>query len=85
MRDFFKEKIEKNSLPQSDEEDKKNTIFPLVSSVAIAHTIRVHKVHLDPQEYAKLFSSLVLRSDQEDHTCTSFERLLKQFPSEQWQ
>ena len=85
MRDFLKEKIEKNSLPQSDEEDKKNTILPLVSSVAIAHTIHVHKVDLDPQEYEKLFSSLVLRPDQEDHTCTSFERLLKHFPSEQWQ
>ena len=85
MRNFFKEKIEKNSLPQSDEEDKKNTILPLVSSVAIAHTIQVHKVHLDPQEYAKLFFSLVLRLDQEDHTCTSFERLLKHFPSEELQ
>lgn len=81
MRDFFKEKIEKNSLPQSDEEDKK--ILPLVSSVAIAHTIHVHKVNFDPQEYAKLFSSLVLHPDQE-HTCTTFERLLKHFPSEQW-
>ena len=85
MRDFFKEKIEKNSLPQSDEEDEKNNILPLVSSVAIAFTIYVHKVPLDPQEYAKLFSSLVLRRDQEDHTCISFERLLKHFPCEQWQ
>jgi len=85
LRDFFKDKIEKNSLPQSDEEDKKNNILPLVSSVAIAYTIYVHKVHLDPQEYAKLFFSLVLRPDEKDHTCTSFERLLKNFPSEQWQ
>lgn len=85
MGDFFKEKIEKNYLCQSDEEVEKNNILPLVSSVAIAYVIHVHEVRLRPQEYGKLFSSLILRPDQEGHTCTTFEGLLKHFPSEQWQ
>lgn len=95
MRDFLKAKIEKNAVPQSDEDQKKK-IFSLVSSVAIAHTIVVHKVHLDPDDYARLFFSLILHSDPKEadvilhsdpkeQTCTAFERLLKHFPSDQWQ
>ncbi|XP_078381354.1 E3 ubiquitin-protein ligase rnf213-alpha-like isoform X3 [Oculina patagonica] len=83
LKDFFKTRIEKNALPQT--EDEKNIILPLVSSVAIAYIIYTHKVYLEPDHFAKLFFSLILKSDPKEQTCTSFERLLKHFPSEQWQ
>ncbi|KAL9988278.1 hypothetical protein ACROYT_G002709 [Oculina patagonica] len=85
LKDFFKARIEKNALPQTEAKDEKNEILPLVSSVAIAYTIYTHKVYLEREQFAKLFFSLILKSDSKEQTCTSFERLLKQFPSEQWQ
>ena len=71
-------------MPQTDE-DRHKTILPLVSSVAIAHTIVAHKVHLDPDDYARLFFSLILHADPNEQTCTEFERLLKSVPSDHWQ
>lgn len=85
LKDFFKARIEKNFLPQTQATDKDNGILPLVSSVAIAYTISTHRVHLEPENYAKLFFSLILQPEEEVQTCIAFERLLNQFPCEQWQ
>ena len=79
------EKIEKNAVPQSAAEEKRSRISPLVSSVAIAYTIFTQKVHLAPDEYAKLFFSLALHADQKEETCSAFDRLVKHFPSENLQ
>lgn len=83
LKDFFKARIEKNALPQTEADE--NRILPLVSSVAIAYAIKEHKVYLETDHFAKLFFSLILRSDSKEQTCTSFDRLLNHFPSEQWQ
>ena len=77
-------KIEQNTLPPSEVKDK-NKVLRLVSSVAIAHVLVSHKVRLDADDYVKLFSSLILRRDPKEMTCTAFERLLSHFPSKEWQ
>ena len=84
MKEFFKTRIETNDVPQSDSDDKK-TFHPLVSSVAIAYIIYTHKVYLDPQQYGKLFASLILHPDPGGKRCTGFERILKEFPIDQLQ
>ena len=84
LKDFFRARIEKNSLRQTRAADNDNEILPLVSSVAIAYIISTFRVCLEPEHYAKLFSSLILKSEPEEQTCTSFQRILDQFPCEQW-
>lgn len=77
-------KIEKNAACKSTTEDA-GRISPLASSVAISYLISIQEVHLDPEEYEKLFSSLNLHADQKEGTCLAFDKLLKHFPSEHWQ
>ena len=77
-------RIESNDVPQSDTDDKK-TFHLLVSSVAIAYIIHTYKVYLDPQQYAKLFASLILKPDPRGKRCTGLEKILKEFPTDQWQ
>lgn len=56
-----------------------------MSSVAIAYIIYTHKVYLDPQQYAKLFASLILNPDPREKRCTGLEKILKEFPTDQLQ
>ena len=76
-------KIEQNALPLNGTDSTKR-MLSLVSSVAIAHVLVSHKVHLDRDKYAKLFSSLVLWRDAKENACSAFNSLLSHFPSEQW-
>ena len=73
-------KIEKNAACKSSTKDA-GRISPLVSSVAISYLISVQRVPLDPEEYEKLLSSLILHGDQKEGTC-SYDELLKHFPCE---
>ncbi|KAJ7355102.1 hypothetical protein OS493_027891 [Desmophyllum pertusum] len=78
LKEFIKAKIKK-----SEAEDKTD----LVSSVSIAYIIYVHSVYtnLDPEDYKRLFFSLILRPDPKEQTCIAFESLLDRIPCEQWQ
>ena len=78
LKEFIKAKIKK-----SEAEDKTD----LVSSVSIAYIIYEHSVYtnLDPEDYKRLFFSLILRPDPEEQTCIAFESLLDRIPCEQWQ
>ena len=77
----MKAKIDQNALPLSVPQDNNKKIHRLVSSVAIAHVLVSHRVRLDPEDYAKLFSSLILWKDPNEKTCTALRGLLGQFPS----
>lgn len=81
LKEFLKPKIEKNALPLSNSTQK---ILRLVSSVAIAHVLVSHKVRLDEDGYAKLFSSLIVWRDPKEKTCSAMDGLLSYFPSTQW-
>lgn len=85
LRDFLKAKIDQNASPQSVAQDDNKKIHRLVSSVAIAHVLVSHKVRLDPEDYAKLFSSLILWQDANEKNCTALRCLVGHFPSKELQ
>ncbi|CAH3029473.1 unnamed protein product, partial [Porites evermanni] len=85
LKDFLKAKIHQNSSLQSDASDDKK-VLRLVSSVAIAYVLHRHPdISLDREDYANLFPSFILERDQNVQTCTVYDKLLKHFPSVEWQ
>ncbi|XP_068694638.1 E3 ubiquitin-protein ligase rnf213-alpha-like [Montipora foliosa] len=81
LKEFFTAKIEQNAAPPVQDKDNAR-IHRLVSSVAIAHVLVSHKVHLDDHGFSKLLSSLILNQDPDKESCSELHGLLNSFPPE---